>query len=56
MIRRIIKRMIHMSRTRSECWHVCLWCEYYDTCRKEMKENEFKVCDEKRRHGADTSD
>lgn len=36
-----------------DCRHVCLFCEYYDMCkqetgsRKEVKENEHEICNEK---------
>lgn len=34
---RIIERILHMARTRSECWHVCLWCEHFDVCREDVR-------------------
>ena len=48
----VIERILHMLRVK-DCRHVCLFCEYYDVCkqeigsRKEVKENEHEICNEK---------
>jgi hypothetical protein len=48
----VIERILHMLRVK-DCRHVCLFCEYYDMCkqetgsRKEVKENEHEICNEK---------
>lgn len=41
-MRRIIERLLHMIRTK-DCRHVCLFCEYYDICRNETREQEDKA-------------
>lgn len=40
-MRRIIEKLLHMIRTK-DCRHVCLFCEYYDICRSEAREQEDK--------------
>ena len=48
----VIERILHMLRVK-DCRHACLFCEYYDMCkqeigsRKEVKENEHEICNEK---------
>lgn len=51
----VIERILHMLRVK-DCRHVCLFYEYYDMCkqetgnrkrRKEVKENEHEICNEK---------
>ena len=42
----VIERILHMLRVK-DCRHVCLFCEYYDMSRKEVRENEHEICNEK---------
>lgn len=48
----VIERILHMLMVK-DCRHVCLFCKYYDMCkqetgsRKEVKENEHEICNEK---------
>lgn len=40
-MRRVIEMLLHMIRTK-DCRHVCLFCEYYDICKRETREQEDK--------------
>lgn len=32
----VIERILHMLRVK-DCRHVCLFCEYYDMCKQEIR-------------------
>lgn len=52
ILRYKLQRFTWMFKVK-DCRHVCLLCEYYDMCkqeigsRKEVKENEHEICNEK---------
>lgn len=54
----MIEKILHMLRVK-DCRHVCLFCEYFNTCKKEYEaeaaegseDNELKKCNEERGHG-----
>lgn len=35
-MRKIIEKIIHMIKTK-DCKHICLFCEYYEMCSREVK-------------------
>ena len=35
----VIERILHMLRV-EDCRHVCLFCEYYDMCKQETRQQE----------------
>lgn len=38
-VKGILERLAWMLKVR-DCRHVCLWCEYYETCKAEGTEKE----------------
>ena len=42
----IIERIRHMLKVK-DCKHVCLFCEYYEICKKEVNADEYEIRNEK---------
>ena len=50
-MREVAERFRHMLKVK-DCRHLCLTCEYYEICKREVNADEYEIRNEKRGHRA----
>ena len=45
-MREVIERIGHMFKVK-DCGHLCLTCEYYEICKREVNADEYEIRNEK---------
>ena len=45
-MREVIERIRHMLKVK-DCRHLCLTCEYYEICKREVNADEYEIRNEK---------